>query len=172
MKKFLAYVAVMTTLVIVSEGCQKDEITSSDAREYNSEFIRDYYTLQCKVTKETEGFFPPQAARAFAYTGIALYEAVRFGIPEALSMGGQLKGLSENALPQIELNKEYNWGLVANAAVAEVMRKMYELKITPDNLGEINLMEQNNRNDLSSGSSTTTIDISVQLGKEIADAIC
>ncbi len=171
MKKLYTFLAVISVFAFVLQGCQKEDFSSSDTRNYSGEFVRDYYTLQCKVTKETPGFFPTQAARAFAYTGITVYEAVYRGIPGAVSLGGQLNGLSVNALPPAETGNEYNWGMVANAAIAETMRKMYELKISNENLSAINSMEENNQADLSSGTPTTTAERSVQLGKDIATAI-
>lgn len=171
MKKLLLLTLLSVTFLLLVQSCQKDEITSSAVREFSSDFVRDYYTLQCKVTKETPGFFPTQAARAFAYTGIALYEAVHHGIPGAVSLGGQLNGLSISALPQPELNAEYNWGLVANAALAETMRKMHELNITQANLDAILSMEQTTQTDLSAGVPADIINRSVAYGREVAAAV-
>jgi len=54
----------------------------------------DWLALQLKLTKETPGFSPPVAARAFGYAGVALYESVVGGMPSSRSLVGQLNGLA------------------------------------------------------------------------------
>lgn len=158
--------------VIVPTGCKKEEIIGDyQAREYSGKFVRDYYTLQCKVTKETPGYFPPQAARAFAYVGLACYESVVHGISNGQSMAGQLNGWSASALPKPEADKEYNWALVANAAIADMMTRLYELRATSENLEAIRYMEEANRAELAYLVPQYIADRSIEFGKAISAAI-
>lgn len=64
------------------------------------------------------GFFPPTAARAYGYAGIALYEGAVHGMANGESLGGRLNGLPE--LPQPDPDAVYDWAAVANAAAATV----------------------------------------------------
>ena len=136
-------VVLSISIFTIFTGCEKYErvTDSTEASAYSGDFLRKYYDLQCQITKETEGFFPPQAARAFAYVGIASYEAVVHGIPNARSLAGQIDALNANALPQPEVDKAYNWAIVANAASAQMMRLMFDLHLSEQNLAKINAME-------------------------------
>lgn len=174
MKKQLLFLATCITLtvgIMIPTGCKKEETTTaSQAREHSGRFVREYYTLQCKVTKETPGYFPPQAARAFAYVGLACYEAVVHGIPNGESMAGQLNGWDASALPQPQ-TEEYHWGLVANAAIADMMTRMYELRATDENLLAIRQMEEENRIEMGYLVQQYIADRSIEFGREISKAI-
>jgi len=123
----------------------------------------------CTITKTTPGFFPTFAARAYGYVGIATYESVVHGINGGMSLYGQINGLTKMPVPDAKL--EYNWAISSNAAVAETMRKMFELKITPANLAALDSTETANLATLSSGVSQQVIDRSVQYGKDVAAAV-
>lgn len=171
MKKTYLFCALVSLTVIVS--CKKDynqekpinKTLSPATNTYASDNIRNYFALMCTITKSTKGFFPPQAARAYGYVGIAAYEASRLGIPGALSLAKQLNGLT--LLPEPGSGLKYNWAISSNAAIAEMMRKMFELKISPANLNIIDSVETVNLNFFSKGEDQSVIDRSVQYGKAI-----
>ncbi len=174
MKQFTQYSLALFVLVItVFSGCERYErvTESTETSEYSGDFLRKYYNLQCQITKETEGFFPPQAARAFAYVGIAAYEAVVPGIPNAKSLGGQINGLSASAIPVPNEDEAYNWAVAANAAAAETMRLMFDLNLSEENLAKINQMEENNYNQMYADYPLPVAERSVAFGKAIADAV-
>lgn len=166
-------VAAFVVVLAFFSGCEKYDhvIDSAQTSAYSGDFLRKYYDLQCQITKETPGFFPPQAARAFAYMGLASYEAVVHGIPNAKSLAGQLNGLSANAIPLPEDEKAYNWALVANAASAEILRKMFELNLSEENLMKINQMEQFNYTQMYTKYPLPVAERSAVYGKAIAEAI-
>ena len=58
------------SLFLVS--CQKDQNNPAPAA-LSHEVATEWYQLILRLTKETPGFTPPVAARAFGYCGIALY---------------------------------------------------------------------------------------------------
>ena len=141
--------SLFLTLMVFILGCvPRDEITPTPsslnrASDYSADFLRDWFKLECRVVKETPGFLPPQAARAFGYTGVTVYEAVYRGIPQAKSLAGQLNGLSPAAMPQADaLSIRYHWGLVANTAVAEIMRLMFGKNLSEKNRTLINEKEE------------------------------
>lgn len=163
---------LLVALAIVPSGCRKESETNSfSAREHSGEFVREYYTLQCKITKETPGYFPPQAARAFAYVGIACYESVVHGIPGAQSLSSQLNGWSSSGMPLPEDGEDYNWPLVANAAIADIMYRMYELKITDENKEALELMEEKHRAQLAYLVPQYIVDRSIAYGKAVSEAV-
>jgi PAP2 superfamily protein len=99
-----------------------------------------YYELSLQFSKRTAGFTPPVQARAFGYMGVALYEALVAGMPDHRSIASQLNGIGvlpvANGIP-------YNWPLVANAALAEVMRGLWGDKTNraADNIADLDNLE-------------------------------
>jgi hypothetical protein len=75
------------------------------------------------LIQATPGYSPPVASRAIGYAGVTLYEAIVGGMPEHRSLAGLLSGLP--ALPASGRNAAYDWPLVANAALAEVLRALF-----------------------------------------------
>ncbi len=75
-----------------------------------------------------ERYSPTNAARTYAYFGIAAYEAVVGGMPSHRSLGGQLNGLG--TLPATARNRRYDWPTAANAAMAAVAPALFAGKAT------------------------------------------
>lgn len=79
-----------------------------------------WFRLSFDLTRD-EFLFPPVAARAYGYAGVALWEAVAPGVPGGRSLAGQLNGLITVPQPRHELH----WPSVANAALARLMSSFY-----------------------------------------------
>lgn len=127
-----------------------------------------WYTLELKLIKETPGFSPPVAARAIAYTGVTLREAVLGGMYGAPSLGGQLNGLGR--LPAPERWKRYNWTIAANSAMAQIIKNLFG-NASVENLNLINQLESDNLQAHSDTCSQEVINRSISFGKSIATAI-
>jgi hypothetical protein len=119
-------------------------VNENGARLLVSEFSADvpiaYYGLSLQFSKQTAGFTPPVQARAYAYMGLALYEALVGGIPDHRSIANQLNGIG--TLPEPK-GIPYHWPLVANAALAEVMRGLWgdQTNRAADNIADLNALE-------------------------------
>ena len=164
------------TLIVVIVSCHKGDAPTNPivsygkaTNTYSGEFVYDYFNLICKIAKATPGFFPPQVSRAYGYVGVAAYEAVVNGIAGAKSLGGQLNELSN--LPKPLYNQEYNWAISSNAAIAEMMRKMFDKHLSTANLSSIDSMETTTLAALSMGVNDDTKNLSVQFGKSITTAL-
>jgi hypothetical protein len=171
--KFIFYIILFS---IWFASCRKDDVTapfliSKPANAYSGTPVMKYFNLLCTITKSTPGFFPPQAARAYGYVGITNYEAVVNGTENALSLGGQLNGLSITDLPQKTAGLQYNWAISSNTAIADIIRKMFAINITPANSFSIDSMESVNLAALSTGEDVDIINRSVQFGKDVSAAI-
>lgn len=112
----------------------------SKAADYDATVPLAYYQLSLVFSKRTAGFTPPVQARAFGYMGLALYESVVGGMPGYHSIAHQLHGIGR--LPRAK-GRDYNWPLVANAALAEVMRGLWGDKTNRavDNETDLNTLE-------------------------------
>ena len=84
MKRYLLPFFALFSLAFF-EACNPDEkeptvALSTPANLVSSDVANAYVALSLKLTKETAGFTPPVAARAFGYFGLALYEAPGGGL--------------------------------------------------------------------------------------------
>jgi len=107
---------------------------------YSADVPLAYYELSLTFSKRTGGFTPPVQSRAYAYMGLALYEALVSGMPNHRSVAGQLNGIGD--LPA-STSAPYHWPLVANAALAEVMRGLWggTTNRAADNIADIDALE-------------------------------
>ncbi len=172
MKKLLP----LLFLLVVIAGCRKedhlsDDFISAPAYSYSGKFVQDYFTLLCHISQSTQGFFPPQVARAYGYVGIANYEAVIHGIAGAQSLAGQLDGFNKSDLPKYLHETEYNWSIASNAALSSIILKMFDQSLSVTNKTAVDSSERSNLQRLSIGVPITVIDRSIQFGKAVADAV-
>ena len=124
----LSYCTIIIMLLMYSCSPDKDndmitepELISPD--QYNSEVVVRWFNLIKVLTTETTGYTPPVAARAFGYTGVALYESVQVGTTNKLSLSGKLNGL--NLETTFMEGLEYHWPTVANTTIASMTKFFY-----------------------------------------------
>lgn len=166
---YVIFVLIITTVF----SCTKDvEIQSSDdASLYDAEFLYDYYDVLCSQIRKTQGFFPPQAARAYGYVGLAQYEAAVHGIDPAYSLAGQLNQFEKSRLtPPLE-GLEYHWAIASNAATSEMIRMMFEKRMSPEDRAVIDGMEDNIHRQLSQKTKLTVSERSRWYGKAVAASV-
>ncbi|WP_337044068.1 vanadium-dependent haloperoxidase [Emticicia sp. 17c] len=101
----------------------KPAVNSKSTSEFDASLATSWNTLQLKLIKSTPGYAAPVAARTLAYTSLALYESVVYGLKDYRSLAGQISGLT--ILPKPDTTKEYNWGLAANAALSTLIKELY-----------------------------------------------
>jgi hypothetical protein len=156
-------------------SCRKDTtvVTTKYAFEYSGDFARYWFNVETKLIKETPGFFPPQAARALGYAGLTLHESVVNGMyaGNGQSLAGQINGLNAADLPKTKENVAYNWAIVANSAMAEILRRLFETRITTENVQLIDNTERLNlerfKSDLNSGDILNSVEFGVSMAKAI-----
>jgi hypothetical protein len=164
-----------TVLSMFLAGCRKDvtTVTGKYAFEYSGDFARYWFNVETKLIKETPGFYPPQAARALGYAGLTLHESVVHGMyaGNGQSLAGQINGLNADNMPKPKENIAYNWAIVANSAMAEILRRMFEIKITAGNAKLIDDTERLNlerfKNELNSGDILNSVELGVSIAKAI-----
>jgi hypothetical protein len=89
---------------------------SPPSGERSAEVLDTWYRLILELVRHTPTYSPPVAARAFAYTGVAVWEAVASGDPALVSLAGQLNGLEP--LPARETGAAYDEAVILQAALA------------------------------------------------------
>ena len=108
------------------------------------------------------------AGRALAYCGIATYESVVPAMPAYQTLTGQLNGFPE--MPSIEPGKAYHWAASANAALAEMNRKLF-LTTSATNKANIDNLENTLKAIYADEVDAATLDRSIALGKEVATRV-
>src|SRR3990172_2380515 len=114
-------VGLLATGVVAS--CGDDGEGPPTAEQFSADVAVQWFDLSLKLVRETPGFTPPVASRAFGYMGVALYEGGVGGLPGHRSLAGELNGLS--AVPQPLAGERYHWPAAANAALAEITRGLF-----------------------------------------------
>lgn len=98
------------------------------ADQFDADVPTAWFDLSLALIQTTPGFSPPVASRAFAYAGVALYEALTPGMPDHRSLSGQLSGLAD--VPQAGRNTVYHWPTVANSSLATILRSLFPTATT------------------------------------------
>jgi membrane-associated phospholipid phosphatase len=168
-------------LFVSMMACKKNDTSSASLSPASEQLLSDaiisggevgvpvsWYKLELKLIKESPGFSPPVAARAIAYTGITLHEAVLGGMQGAPSLGGQLNGLGR--LPAPERWKKYNWAIAANSAMAQIIKSLFA-NASAANLQLIAQLEADNLQAHSANCPQEVITRSVNYGQLIASSI-
>ena len=97
----------------------------NQTKTFSSDVIVQWLNLQLEMLRVplAPGTGSQGADRAQAYCGIAAYEAVVNGMPAYKSLYGQLIDFPQ--MPATEPGKAYHWAASANAALAEMNRKLF-----------------------------------------------
>lgn len=127
-----------TLLIALSITCYF-AVTAQDVATYDSRVPTDYFDFSLKLVKETAGFSPPVAARAFGFMGLTLYEAVVPGMPGYQSTQGRMYELYAVTSP--DPNANYHWPAVANNAMATVIDTLFRT-MTPANKAVLDSIRQ------------------------------
>ena len=109
------------------------------ASAYSANVPAEWFALALQITQQTPGFSPPVAARALGYMGLTLYESVVPGMPQNISLAGQLNELS--SLPWAQPDEPLHWPTVANASLASMTRMMFG-NASAENKARIELLER------------------------------
>ncbi len=134
----------ITFLLPASAVAQTNPATTSatptkPTKAYSANVATEWFQLALQLIQQTPGFSPPVAARALGYMGLTLYESVVPGMPDRISLAGQLNELS--SLPQTQPDEPLHWPTVANASLATMTRMMFS-NASAENKARIDLLER------------------------------
>lgn len=165
-RNLLIVLAVM--LAAFSCGKTEDPEPLSVLKHQKSTLIRDWIGLQLQVIKNTSGVTHVAYSRHFAYTGVAVYEALVSGDKQYKSIAGSLNGTI--VMPEVPQGKPLFWPASANAAMAEMLRFFYPAK--PENVQRIDSLEAawfaRYKKEVTPADN---LDAAVQFGKQVAHAV-
>jgi hypothetical protein len=104
-----------------AQGAGKNDLSVPAAQHRPEVLVKWMQLLYDRA--ETESISAPAAARLYAYAGVTAYQAVLPGVPEGLSLSGQLSGLAD--MPAVETDQQYDWPSSANGAFTTVIAALF-----------------------------------------------
>ena len=141
MKKILSLIAIIFAAIILNSCSKTDRIDFKEnlalkaKAGLNASVANDWYKLQLRLSLERNSTLN---GTYYGYLGIGLYESVRHGIINSISLSSKLYQMPE--MPALEKNKDYQWQVSANAAMASLVRS-YNSGLTPANIATIDSLE-------------------------------
>ena len=164
MKKYLS-LSLMVCLLAFSACWEHGK--QPVAKKYPSTVATTWINLQQKLTKTTAGYSPGVTGRAFAYTGLSLYESIVPGMPGYRSMvplmGGPTISVPANC-------QSFYWPASANAAMASMIRNLFE-STSAANKVSIDSLEAAFNTEFHGEVHGSVLQNSADFGRSVAEAI-
>lgn len=168
MKKSISF-AFLLLGILFFNSCKpggSNEPKRIKTQDIDAKVANAWFTLSLKLAKETPGFTAPVAARAFAYTGLALYESVVGGMSEFHTLQGHITNFLPDSAPEPENSTDYHWGVSANRALAYVISNLYK-NTSPENLTQIKALEDQFEAEFAANISQEIFDRSKAYGDQV-----
>ncbi|MDZ7608324.1 MAG: vanadium-dependent haloperoxidase [Cyclobacteriaceae bacterium] len=164
---------VMPIAFLATFGACLDEHEGPSQRgpnTYSSDVVVKWLNLQLNMLRVplAPGTGTQSADRAQAYCGIALYEALVQGMHNHNSLYGQLTDFP--AMPEIQSHKRYHWAAVANAALADMNRKLFPTT-SAQNKASMDSLENALRSAYALEVNDETLQRSIAFGKEVSSIV-
>jgi hypothetical protein len=129
--------------------------------------LATWYRMVLELVRHTPTYSPPVASRAFAYVGVAAYEATAAGDGRLASLAGQLNGL--DALPARDAGA-HDEALVLHAAMSRSVRAFFG-NTGPTGQRALDAIDAALLDQLSEGLDTDVVERSTGHGEAIADHV-
>jgi len=165
----LVILAVFTLLGSLSFTAAQDVLLSVPAAEHEADVpVKWMQLLYDRILVEKVS--APAASRLYGYAGVTAYQSVLPGIPEGISMSGQLTELPD--MPQIDPEAVYDWPSSANGALSTVIAGLF-----PEDAAEtqqaVQALRQSQTNarerEVEAGVVKRSLDYGDQVGQTILD---
>lgn len=158
------------------EPLSASKVTGKSSSQYSSAHIQEWIKLSLFLTQRNRGFTPMVAARAYCYVSLAAYESTVYGSVNYYSLQKQAQGLNSVEMPDV--NKEYHWAAVSNAAISRAVKYFYINDYSKDSTSglerTLGMIDSLNNIFVSQFKTETTLEVvnrSVEYGNKVADEI-
>ena len=180
---------LVSLLFIATISCQKELKQASPSEElstaansnkehghlqqtktFSSDVVVRWLNIQLNMLRVplAPGTGSQAADRALAYCGIAAYESVMPGMPAYQTLTNQLNDFPD--MPLAAPGKAYHWAASANAALAEMNRRLFPTTSTANKTSIDNL--ENTLNAIYAGEADeATLQRSIEFGKDVATKV-
>ena len=152
--------------------CKKDyndheKNHGASTKNYSSDVLKEWIKLDLQLLRSNDAKLNNFVMmHHWAYSSIALYEAMLPGMPSYRSLSGQLSEMP--SMPQAEHNKAYHWPTCANTVLAAMTRNFYADSITQGGKDSIGLLEESLNKIYQTEVEKPVFERSKAFGKEIA----
>ena len=156
--------------IVSAQKNTKENGHLKQAKTFSSDVVVRWLNMQLDMLRVplAAGTGSQGADRAQAYCGIATYESVVPGMPAYQSLANQLTDFP--AMPVTEHGKAYHWAASANAALAEMNRKLFPTTSAINKTNIDNL--ENTLQAIYAGEvDAATLQRSIAFGKEVASRV-
>ena len=185
----VAWLLPFITCIFIFSACQRqidkpaqqEEISTASNKDnghghlqqtktFSSDVVVSWINLQLQMNKAPlpAGTTGQGNDRCMAYCGIAVYESVVPGMPAYQSLSGQLTDFP--AMPSTEPGRAYHWAASANAALAEMNRRLFPTTAAVNKTAMDNL-ENSFKATYASEVDAATLQRSIAFGKEVATRV-
>lgn len=169
--KVLSFAALLfnfCAVMFVFASCKTNDPPPMVVTEYPADVAIAWIKMQQKLFVGTPGLLPHVTGRAYAYTGLTLYESLAPGIPNHRSIAAQLNG--ELHLPSPVQGENYYWPASANSAVAFILKNLLP-HTSPKLLSMIDSLEAAHYSKFQADADAQVLEGSIDFGKQVAKAI-
>jgi hypothetical protein len=132
------------------------------------QILRQWYKVVLRLVRHTATYSPPVASRAFAYFGVAAYQAVASGSTSLVSLAGQLNGLK--ALPPRDPAKRYSDAVITHCVMASAVKTFFG-NTGPTGQRVMAAAEKKLKGDATRGLSADVVEASLAYGEALKAAI-
>lgn len=167
MSVLLLLLSVAPVTAIGEEGENPEPERSIITAELDRQPILDWMSLVYRLV-EAESINAAAAARVYGYTGVTVYEALLPGMPDNLSMAGQITHMPDMPLPQDGV--VYDWLSVANGALSTMLTGLLYEASEPT-FAAITDMRATQQAARSNATSAAMVERSLAYGDEIGAAL-
>ena len=179
MKTITPKLIVVCSCILFITSCRKDlsdqqaihsaqmgqaRTSISDSDNYIATSWMDF---ELNLIKTTSTIVPPISSRAIGYTGLTMYQSMLYSKPGHSSLVGQLNGLK--SLPKPDSTQSYRYSVTLNAAVAHLLRYLFD-NMSGTNSTALTALENAN-NDLLGNTTADDFIRSAAYGVTLADSI-
>ncbi|HEY4062815.1 MAG TPA: vanadium-dependent haloperoxidase [Puia sp.] len=172
-QKIVFAMLLIATASLLTFSCRKESNRDTDGhnqqtKTYSSDVVKKWLGVQLPLLYSPAVSYGVNAGRYMAYCGVAAYEAVVPGMPSYQSLNGQLNEMPQ--MPQTEPGLAYHWPTCANAALAEMTRKLFTF--TPATTDAVQKLEDElNVSYAKEIGDTAIFERSKAFGKAVAEAV-
>ncbi|MGZ8552993.1 MAG: vanadium-dependent haloperoxidase [Chitinophagaceae bacterium] len=164
----LSIVGLLVCCTKQDSGHENNHATGT--KTYPSDVLKEWIKLDLQLLRSNDAKLNNFVMmHHWAYSSIALYEAIVPGMPSFQSLSGQLSKMP--AMPGVEHNKAYHWPTCANTVLAAMTRSFYMDSVTQGGKDSINLLEELFNKQYQTEVTTTIFERSKAFGKEIASRV-
>lgn len=167
-RKLLSALILVCLLLTLITQPPTDDVAAQATADYSGALAIEWFDLQLDLAETTPGFTPPVVSRAFAYSGIALYEAVVPSMEGYQSIAGVMRDLDD--VPQPIAEVEYDYQIIANSVLYEMTHYLY-FNTSADNFDKLDALYEDWYDRLTDGVDPATVERSVMQGRIVANAI-